>query len=87
VLVDDSGRVWLAGFGLASRLPRERPAPAPPEILAGTLGYPRNRPERMTPPMRFCFASRETAAVTEHLAAKWDHRARWLVVMKKENKI
>jgi PAS domain S-box-containing protein len=39
VLVDDSGHVWLTGFGLASRLPRERQAPAPPEIIAGTLAY------------------------------------------------
>jgi PAS domain S-box-containing protein len=39
VLVDDSGSVWLTGFGIASRLLRERPAPAPPEILAGTLAY------------------------------------------------
>ncbi len=39
VLVDDSGHVWLTGFGVASRLPRERQAPAPPEIIAGTLAY------------------------------------------------
>ncbi len=38
-LVDDAGRVWLTGFGIASRLPRERQAPAPPEIVAGTLAY------------------------------------------------
>ena len=38
-LVDDSGHVWLTGFGIASRLPRERLAPAPPEIIAGTLAY------------------------------------------------
>ena len=31
--------VRLAGFGLASRLPRERRAPEPPEIIAGTLAY------------------------------------------------
>jgi serine/threonine protein kinase len=36
-LVDDSGHVWLTGFGIASRLPRERLTPAPPEIIAGTL--------------------------------------------------
>ena len=35
----DAGRVWLSGFGIASRLPRERQAPAPPEIIAGTLAY------------------------------------------------
>ena len=38
-LVDDSGHVWLTGFGIASRLPRERQAPAPPEVVAGTLAY------------------------------------------------
>ena len=38
-LVDDSGHVWLTGFGIASRLLRERLAPAPPEIIAGTLAY------------------------------------------------
>src|SRR5580704_5442529 len=35
----DAGHVWLTGFGIASRLPRERQAPAPPEIIAGTLAY------------------------------------------------
>jgi PAS domain S-box-containing protein len=40
ILVDSaSGRVWLTGFGIASRLPRERQAPAPPEVIAGTLAY------------------------------------------------
>jgi PAS domain S-box-containing protein len=39
VLVDEPGRVWLTGFGVASRLVRERLAPAPPEIIAGTLPY------------------------------------------------
>jgi serine/threonine protein kinase len=34
-----TGRVWLRGFGLASRLPRERRPPAPPEFIAGTLAY------------------------------------------------
>jgi PAS domain S-box-containing protein len=34
-----TGRVWLTGFGVASRLPRERQAPAPPESIAGTLAY------------------------------------------------
>ncbi len=32
-------QVWLTGFGIASRLPRERQAPAPPEFIAGTLAY------------------------------------------------
>jgi len=35
----DWGRVWLTGFGIASRLPRERQAPEPPEVIAGTLAY------------------------------------------------
>jgi PAS domain S-box-containing protein len=39
VLVDEAGDVWLTGFGIASQLPRERQAPAPPEIIAGTLAY------------------------------------------------
>ena len=40
VLVDTTtGRVRLTGFGIASRLPRERQAPEPPEFIAGTLAY------------------------------------------------
>jgi PAS domain S-box-containing protein len=40
ILVDEaSGGVWLTGFGIASRLPREHQAPAPPEVIAGTLAY------------------------------------------------
>jgi len=40
VLTDPaSGRCWLTGFGVASRLPRERQLPAPPEFIAGTLAY------------------------------------------------
>jgi PAS domain S-box-containing protein len=39
VLVDDGDRVWLTGFGIASRLPRERQMPAPPETISGTLAY------------------------------------------------
>src|SRR5216683_2666154 len=39
VLVDDDGNVWLTGFGIASRLPRESQPPAPPETIAGTLAY------------------------------------------------
>jgi PAS domain S-box-containing protein len=34
-----TGLVWLTGFGIASRLPRDRQAPEPPEIIAGTLAY------------------------------------------------
>src|SRR5246127_2959082 len=39
VLVDDAGKVWLTGFGIASPVPRERQAPVPPEIIVGTLAY------------------------------------------------
>jgi serine/threonine protein kinase len=40
VLVNStSGQVWLMGFGIASRLPRERQLPEPPEFIAGTLAY------------------------------------------------
>ena len=39
VLVDDAGKVWLTGFGIASQLPREPQSPVPPEIIAGTLAY------------------------------------------------
>src|SRR5712672_3539325 len=34
-----TGEVKLTGFGIASRLPRERQAPAPPESIAGTFAY------------------------------------------------
>src|SRR5271169_5398185 len=33
------GQVRLTGFGIASRVPRERQAPEPPETIAGTLAY------------------------------------------------
>ena len=40
VLVNSvSGQVWLTGFGVALRLPRERQPPDPPEFIAGTLAY------------------------------------------------
>ena len=40
VLVNVSAeKAWLTGFGIASRLPRERQAPEPPESIAGTLAY------------------------------------------------
>ena len=32
-------QIWLTGFGIASRLPRERQAPGSPETIAGTLAY------------------------------------------------
>jgi predicted ATPase/signal transduction histidine kinase len=34
-----SGSVWLTGFGIASRLTRERPNLEPPDAIAGTLAY------------------------------------------------
>jgi PAS domain S-box-containing protein len=34
-----TGQVWLMGFGIASRLLRERQSPEPPEFIAGTLPY------------------------------------------------
>jgi predicted ATPase/signal transduction histidine kinase len=40
ILVDCAdGGVRLTGFGLASRLPRERQAPDPPQSIAGTFAY------------------------------------------------
>jgi PAS domain S-box-containing protein len=40
VIVDPtSAQVWLSGFGVASRLPRERQPPEAPEFIAGTLAY------------------------------------------------
>jgi PAS domain S-box-containing protein len=40
VLVNpETFQVRLMGFGIASRLPRERPSPEPPEFIAGTLAY------------------------------------------------
>jgi predicted ATPase/signal transduction histidine kinase len=34
-----TGRAWLLGFGLASRLPRERRPLDPPQMIEGTLAY------------------------------------------------
>jgi hypothetical protein len=40
ILVDvATDEIRLTGFGIASRLPRERQAPGPPEVIAGTLAY------------------------------------------------
>jgi serine/threonine protein kinase len=40
VLVNSvTGQCWVTGFGIASRLPRERQSPGPPEFIAGTLPY------------------------------------------------
>ncbi|WP_245272685.1 ATP-binding sensor histidine kinase [Mesorhizobium sp. LNHC221B00] len=38
-LVDERGRVWLTGFGVASRLPRERQQLEAPQFIAGSLPY------------------------------------------------
>ena len=35
----EAGHVWLTGFGIACRLPREPQAPAPPEFITGSLPY------------------------------------------------
>ena len=34
-----TGQCWLVGFGIASRVPRERRSPELPEFVAGTLAY------------------------------------------------
>jgi serine/threonine protein kinase len=40
VLVDfETNKVWFTGFGISSRLSRERQAAEPPEVIAGTLAY------------------------------------------------
>jgi PAS domain S-box-containing protein len=39
IFVDEAGTVRLTGFGRATRMPRERQAPAVPETMAGTLAY------------------------------------------------
>ena len=56
VIVDmATGEAWLTGFGLASRLPRQRQAPEPPEVIAGTADSHSGRSEfrhfpRCSPP-------------------------------------
>ena len=40
IMIEPStGKVRLMGFGIASRLPRERQSAEPPEFIAGTLAY------------------------------------------------
>jgi PAS domain S-box-containing protein len=39
ILVDADNHVWLTGFGVATRLPREHQAPEPPEFMGGTLSH------------------------------------------------
>ncbi|MET0287057.1 MAG: AAA family ATPase [Polyangiales bacterium] len=35
----ETGRAWIAGTGLSLRLSRQRQAPEPPTVIAGTLAY------------------------------------------------
>jgi PAS domain S-box-containing protein len=40
ILVDPvTCKAWFTGFGICSRLARERPVAEPPEVIAGTLAY------------------------------------------------
>ncbi len=39
MLEPSTGRVWLMGFGIATRAPRERQSADSPEFIAGTLAY------------------------------------------------
>ncbi|WFU73425.1 trifunctional serine/threonine-protein kinase/ATP-binding protein/sensor histidine kinase [Bradyrhizobium sp. CB2312] len=39
IIVNANDEVWITGFRIASRLPRERQPPDPPEVIAGTLPY------------------------------------------------
>jgi PAS domain S-box-containing protein len=40
ILVDfETDKVWFTGFGISSRLARERQVAEPPEVIAGTLAY------------------------------------------------
>jgi PAS domain S-box-containing protein len=40
ILIDPAtDQIWLTGFGIASRLFRERPSREPPELIAGSLAY------------------------------------------------
>jgi serine/threonine protein kinase len=39
ILINSASQAWLTGFGIASRLTRERQSPEPPELIAGTLAY------------------------------------------------
>ena len=60
ILVDTaSGGVWLTGFGIASRLPREHQAPAPPEVAIlrhpSTASMAGSAPSILKRFPRFCF--------------------------------
>jgi serine/threonine protein kinase len=77
VIVDSAnGHVWLTGFGVASRLPRERQAPAPPEIIAGTLAY--MAPEQTGRMNRSVDARSDLYA----LGVAWHKPRRWLLPMR-----
>lgn len=39
ILVDTDSNAWLTGFGIASRMPRDRQAMVPPEVIAGSFPY------------------------------------------------
>ena len=39
LVTPDTGQCWLMGFGISSRLPRERQSPEPPQFIDGTLSY------------------------------------------------
>jgi PAS domain S-box-containing protein len=39
LVTPDTGQCWLMGFGMSSRLPRERQSPEPPQFIDGTLPY------------------------------------------------
>ena len=53
--------VWLTGFGIASRLPRERQPPRPPEVIAGHARLYGARADRSNEPLRR-FAQRPLCA-------------------------
>src|SRR5215472_13394789 len=63
-----SEEVRLTGFGIASRLLRERPAPEPPETIAGTLAY--MAPEQ-TGRMNRSIDTRPRAASSAICGAAW----------------
>ncbi len=55
ILVDRaSGAAHLTGFGIASRLPRQRQARDPPAVIAGTLGLHGPRTDRADEPLDRC---------------------------------
>ena len=52
VLVNSvTGQAWLMGFGIASRLPRERQSPSPPEVIAGNARLHGPRTDRPDEPV------------------------------------